>query len=157
MNRDTLVQADVAGLAAGVALAYLVRVLFGALDLSPNDAASFIGLSLVLGGPVVLAFYALTGLYAENWRERGPWPAVAAIGWAGMIGAFLLAYNKPLTAPASRTPTRSGVGELRRWLTLRGVEPVKERGVQVLTSRRGPARLALHALVVGRKRDLATT
>ena len=99
MNRDTLVQADVAGLAAGVALAYLVRVLFGALDLSPNDAASFIGLSLVLGGPVILAFYALTGLYAENWRERGPWPAVAAIGWAGMIGAFLLAYNKPLTAP----------------------------------------------------------
>jgi hypothetical protein len=99
MNRDTLIQADVAGLAAGVVLAFLVRALFGAVELTPDDAASFIGIGFVLGAPFVLAVYALTGLYAENWRERGPWPAVAAVGWAGMIGAFLLAYNKPLTAP----------------------------------------------------------
>jgi hypothetical protein len=99
MNRDTLIQADVAGLAAGVALAYLVRVLFGAEPLTVNGAASFIGLGFVAGAPIVIASYALMRLYAADWRERGPWPAVAAVGWAGMVAAFALAYNQPLTAP----------------------------------------------------------
>ena len=99
MNRDTLIQADIAGIAAGIALAFLVRVLFGAADLSANAAASFIGLGFVLGAPVVLAVYLATGLFGEDWRERGPWPAVAAVGWAGMIGAFVIAYQKPATAP----------------------------------------------------------
>jgi hypothetical protein len=99
VNRDTLIQADVAGLAGGVVLAFLVRVLFGAESLTVNDAASFIGLSLVLGGAAVLAMYALTGLYADDWRERGPWPAVAAVAWVGMIGAFIVAYQKEALAP----------------------------------------------------------
>jgi hypothetical protein len=99
MNRDTLIQADVAGLAAGVLLAFVVRVLFGAEELTVNSAASFVGLGFVLGAPVVLAVYLLTGLYADDWRDRGPWPAVAAVGWAGMVAAFVIAYQKPAAAP----------------------------------------------------------
>jgi SAM-dependent methyltransferase len=74
---------------------------------------------------------------------RGPWRAARRI-----LGALP-------SRPAGRVPTRSGVAELRRWLALRGVEPVRERGVGVLTSGRSSARLPLHVLVVGRKRDLA--
>jgi hypothetical protein len=99
MNRDTLIQADVAGLAGGVVLAFLVRVLFGAESLTVNDAAAFVGFSLVLGGAAVLAMYALSGLYADDWRDRGPWPAVAAVAWVGMVGAFVIAYQKEALAP----------------------------------------------------------
>jgi SAM-dependent methyltransferase len=75
---------------------------------------------------------------------RGPWRAARRV-----------AGGLPFGPARHSAPARAGGADLRRWLALRGVEPVRERGVQVLTSRRSSARLPLHVLVVGRKRDLA--
>jgi hypothetical protein len=96
VTRVKLALADLAAVAAGVVGAFVVLALAGASSFS--DGPAFLGLGIGIGGPLVLAASAWLGLYARDWPRRGPWGAVAGVGWAAVVAAFALEYAKPFAA-----------------------------------------------------------
>jgi hypothetical protein len=132
MTREGLAEVDLGALAAGILVAYVLQALFGYAELSDfNALAGFVGFGLVVGGPMMVGSFYLAGLYGDDWRERGALAPVAAVMWAGVVVAFLVAYFGPFPPPMGTAAVGVGavavaVGVARQMVRSRPDRPPSE-------------------------------